>query len=80
MSSQSQAFTAAEEIIVGFLAGVASRAISSPFNVTAVRLQAERKANTENDDGDGDNDDGTVIGVMKHIYAERGLKGFWRGS
>lgn len=81
-SRSTAAFTAGEEIVLGFLAGVVSRAISSPFNITAVRLQAERK---EKAAGEGERagdytDDGTLIGVMKHIYAERGLSGFWKGK
>lgn len=59
-----------------------SRAISSPFNITAVRLQAERKekASGEGERVGDDTDDGTLIGVMKHIYVERGLSGFWKGK
>lgn len=59
-----------------------SRGISSPFNITAVRLQAERKEKAAGEgerDGD-DTDDGTLLGVMRHIYAERGLSGFWKGK
>jgi len=81
-SRSATAFTAGEEIVLGFLAGVVSRAISSPFNITAVRLQAERKDKATGEaEGTEEEyaDDGTLVGVMKHIYAERGLSGFWKG-
>ncbi|KDQ56452.1 hypothetical protein JAAARDRAFT_158528 [Jaapia argillacea MUCL 33604] len=74
-----------EELAIGFVAGVLSRAISTPLSVVTARMQAEA-------DGDDDEEVGLlgaeeeerrkdkgVMGVVKRIYGERGLLGFWRG-
>ncbi|KAF9463609.1 mitochondrial carrier domain-containing protein [Collybia nuda] len=69
---------AIEELLLGFIAGVASRAISTPLNVITLRLQTGRR----NDDDSDDESEPTsreVMSVMKDIYSEQGLAGFWRG-
>ncbi|KAK0459212.1 mitochondrial carrier domain-containing protein [Desarmillaria tabescens] len=69
-----------QELFLGFIAGVASRAVSMPLNLITLRLQAERDA--DDDDDDGDTDEAQDVGlssVIKFIYSEHGLFGFWRG-
>ncbi|KIY46218.1 mitochondrial carrier [Fistulina hepatica ATCC 64428] len=72
------------ELAIGFAAGVASRAISTPLNIVALRLQTAE----DDDDYDGDrktmDDDQayrpqTFTSVIRDIYATDGLAGFWRG-
>ncbi|KAI0821168.1 mitochondrial carrier domain-containing protein [Irpex lacteus] len=82
--------SAAEELGIGFLAGLASRAISQPLSVITVRLQTEG----EDDSSESGSDKGSVYddseteahatsagvtGTVKKIYAEQGLEGFWGG-
>ena len=79
-----------EELGIGFLAGVTSRAISTPLSVITVRLQTEaegRNANEELDPEKGDSEDASlrrepkgVLAATKRIYNEQGLKGFWGGK
>lgn len=67
-----------EELLLGFLAGVASRAISTPLNIVTLQLQAE--SDNDEDDGDALEESSSGVGaVVKRIYKERGLVGFWRG-
>nr|GAT51516.1 predicted protein [Mycena chlorophos] len=61
-----------EEILLGFVAGVMSRAISTPLNIVTTRLQQEHEED-ENEDKEG------FMGVVNKIYGEHGLQGFWRG-
>ncbi|KZT22520.1 mitochondrial carrier [Neolentinus lepideus HHB14362 ss-1] len=74
-----------EELAVGFLAGVMSRAISTPLSVITARLQTE---NEERDDAESKSESpveprastsSRLAQVVKSIYNERGLVGFWRG-
>lgn len=77
-----------EELGIGFIAGVASRAISTPLSVVTVRLQTA----TEGDDDEGEmnaekgeaseqtKEITTPVTVMRKIYSEEGLTGFWRGT
>ena len=84
------------ELAIGFVAGVASRAVSTPFSVVTVRLQ------TEDDDNDSDSDSedqqsnasapvpseaqhtraptAGFFDVVRSIYANEGLAGFWAGA
>lgn len=59
-----------EELGVGFVAGILSRAISAPLSLITVQLQAAR------DDETGE----SVTLICKRIYKESGLSGFWRGK
>ncbi|KAI0359228.1 mitochondrial carrier [Trametes cingulata] len=78
------------ELAVGFVAGVASRAVSTPFSVVTVRLQTG-----DGEESDDSSDDESSIAekapgipvkgpprfadVVRRIYAEQGLAGFWAG-
>ncbi|KAJ7658519.1 mitochondrial carrier domain-containing protein [Mycena rosella] len=66
-----------EELLLGFIAGVASRAVSTPLNIVTLRLQVEN----DNDEEEGDLKPSVsgVGGVVKKIYDEQGILGFWRG-
>lgn len=70
----SAVLTAAEEIGAGFLAGVASRAVSTPLGLITVHLQEELR------DEDASGRQESIKRVIRSIYVERGLQGFWRGS
>lgn len=64
-----------QELLVGFVSGVASRLITIPLAVITVHLQS---------DPDGYRKDGsfggpTISSVVQHIYEEQGLAGFWSG-
>ncbi|KAI0087111.1 mitochondrial carrier domain-containing protein [Irpex rosettiformis] len=78
--------SAPKELGIGFLAGLASRAISQPLSVITVRLQTEGEV----DEGDSSSEDGEnaqsdterrvgAAGIVKKIYNEQGLEGFWGG-
>lgn len=78
-----------EELGIGFVAGVASRAISTPLSVITVRLQTGSDDEDEearlNIEKDGVEDVEPVkpmgvIGIVKRIYQEEGLQGFWGGA
>lgn len=66
-----------EELLLGFIAGVASRAISTPLNLVTLKMQTEREDSdvkpTKAPQPAG------VIDALKLIYKEHGLIGFWRG-
>ncbi|KAJ7590593.1 mitochondrial carrier domain-containing protein [Mycena floridula] len=63
------------ELVLGFIAGVLSRAISTPLNLVTLRLQTDN----HDDDDDEEAEESGIMSVMKRIYAEDGLVGFWRG-
>jgi len=75
-----------EELGIGFIAGIASRAISTPLSVITVRLQTASGDGTE---GDAENAETQVnqnnfaepgvVGVVKSIWQENGWEGFWGG-
>ncbi|KAG7091253.1 hypothetical protein E1B28_010302 [Marasmius oreades] len=68
-----------EELFLGFLAGVASRAISTPLSLITLRLQTER-SNDSDEDEDGDSHSESGVGsVVGKIFEEDGLAGFWKG-
>ncbi|KAI5123790.1 hypothetical protein M0805_009085 [Coniferiporia weirii] len=72
--------SAFEEIGLGFLAGVASRAISTPLSLITVRLQEEQQALIDAHIQQADpTASGSIGRVVRHIYAENGLTGFWKG-
>ncbi|TDL23085.1 mitochondrial carrier [Rickenella mellea] len=80
-SSAVEAFVALEELSIGFVAGVASRAISTPLALITVRLQdakdAKEKA-SDNDDDDELEENPDVVSIVKQIYSTDGLFGFWK--
>ncbi|KAI0343472.1 mitochondrial carrier [Trametopsis cervina] len=81
--------SAPEELGIGFIAGVASRAISQPLSVITVRLQTQTEG--EDDEGELNAEKGGpeepeirgepngVIDTVRRIYEEQGLEGFWGG-
>ncbi|THV06629.1 mitochondrial carrier [Dendrothele bispora CBS 962.96] len=78
--------TIIQELFLGFLAGVSSRAISMPLSIITLRLQTERSSQrTEKDDSDSEDEepdgqkDTGVVDIVRHIYQEQGLAGFWSG-
>lgn len=80
--------SAPEELGIGFLAGVASRAISTPLSVITVRLQTETEGEDEEGELDAEKSEEVqierrprgVIPTVKRIYEEEGLKEFWSGK
>ncbi|KAJ7496655.1 mitochondrial carrier domain-containing protein [Mycena latifolia] len=68
-----------EEILLGFIAGVASRAVSTPLNIVTLRLQVENDDHEDDDEKGADQSVPGVGGVVKKIYDEQGILGFWRG-
>ncbi|KAJ7647833.1 mitochondrial carrier domain-containing protein [Roridomyces roridus] len=62
-----------EEILLGFIAGVASRAVSTPLNIVTLRLQIDRSSEDKAEQERG------FTAVIKKIYSEEGPWGFWRG-
>lgn len=79
-----------EELGIGFFAGIASRAISTPLSVVTVRLQT--KTEGEDEDGELNAEKGSpaeaerlrvprgVGGTVRRIYEDQGLTGFWGGE
>lgn len=74
-----------QDLILGFLSGVTSRAISMPLSIVTLRLQTEKQnndeSNEEDSEGEGGNDASSGLArAVKNIYDEQGLSGFWRGT
>ncbi|CDO72618.1 hypothetical protein BN946_scf184985.g37 [Trametes cinnabarina] len=78
------------ELAVGFLAGVASRAMSTPLSVVTVRLQTWENDEDADSSDDEENDPMTSRSrplkkspqfseVIQNIYANQGLSGSWAG-
>lgn len=83
-SSKAHKPTLFEELVLGLIAGIASRAISTPLNIITLKIQTERK---DDDDDDDDKDEASIpessrglVDIVKLIYKEQGLVGFWRGN
>ena len=82
------------ELALGFVAGVASRAISTPLNVITVRLQTateEEKAEGSEDIEQSGHEKSTpnpdhdapppgFSEVVRRMYREEGFLGFWAGT
>lgn len=65
-----------EELGVGFVAGIISRAVTAPLSLITVRLQAARdEASYQTEEPEE-----SIISICKRIYRENGLVGFWRGT
>ncbi|KAH7905098.1 mitochondrial carrier domain-containing protein [Hygrophoropsis aurantiaca] len=70
-----------QELATGYLAGIFSRALTTPLSIITVQLQTER------DDNGSDNHDTsdslpTETGfraVCRSIYRAEGVRGFWKG-
>ena len=85
-SSKSHKPTLVEELVLGFIAGVASRAVSTPLNIITLRTQTTRGQDEDEGEGDGSKapssrptNPGGIVDIVKLIYKEQGLAGFWRG-
>ena len=73
------------ELAIGFVAGVASRAVSTPLSVITVRLQTSDDDEDRSDDAKRDPVAADVrrsgfTEVVRSIYADEGLAGFWAGA
>lgn len=66
-----------EELGIGFIAGVASRAVSTPLSVITVRLQTETEDEDEEDTQDSKPKG--IASMIKDIHEDQGLAGFWGG-
>ena len=79
-----------EELGIGFLTGITSRAITTPLSVITVRLQTQTEG--EDEEGELNAEKGDIeeakrkklskgiIEITRCIYQEEGLKGFWDGT
>lgn len=65
-----------EELVLGFIAGVASRAVSTPLNIVTLKLQTEREDVEESMESRSMG----MIDIIRSIYKKHGLVGFWRGK
>ncbi|KAF9522311.1 mitochondrial carrier domain-containing protein [Crepidotus variabilis] len=75
-----------EELLLGFIAGVASRAISTPLNMVTLQLQAQNEDDPHNNSQSSEEESDSsrkpvesVPDIVKDIYSKGGLMGFWRG-
>ena len=77
------------ELAVGFIAGAASRAVSTPLSVVTVRMQT----GGDDDDSEDDTRNGSpsrttkaastspsFTQAVRTIYSDDGLAGFWAGA
>lgn len=87
-----QPFTGTEELIIGCIAGIISRAVTTPLSAITVRKQTAAKSRSkdeeedknlatvedeEHEDSEYSADSSTAI--AKDIYQTYGISGFWRG-
>ncbi|KAJ4471543.1 mitochondrial carrier [Lentinula aciculospora] len=68
-----------QDLALGFLSGVASRAISMPLSVITLLLQTGQHDSEESNDTPREGNGDAVVQAVKRIYREQGLSGFWRG-
>ncbi|KAK9899097.1 mitochondrial carrier [Cystobasidium minutum MCA 4210] len=86
--------SAAKELLIGSIAGILSRGVTTPLSTITVRKQTAAKAKVqpqdqhagksseveeEDEDDDDDYSPDSSIAIAKDIYQEHGLSGFWRG-
>ncbi|KZV66731.1 mitochondrial carrier [Peniophora sp. CONT] len=69
------ALSMAQELLLGFVAGVSSKMIASPLSVVTVRLQTAR----EDDEELPGSTVKDVAATIQSIYKDEGLRGFWKG-
>ncbi|VDC02853.1 unnamed protein product [Peniophora sp. CBMAI 1063] len=65
----------AQELVLGYVAGVTSKMIASPLSVVTVRLQTAR----EDDEELPGSTVKDIAATVQSIYKDEGWKGFWRG-
>ena len=65
---QDRRLTFMQNFIAGGFAGVGSRTFTSPLDVVKIIAQVGSKQHTG------------FIGTFKNIYAQEGMKGFWKGN
>jgi solute carrier family 25 (peroxisomal adenine nucleotide transporter), member 17 len=71
-----------QELLLGFISGIASRAVSTPLNIITLRLQTERQhydSEEEEEKAIKSSSSSGIVLVGKQIYKENGLAGFWQG-
>ena len=86
-------FSGPEELVIGCLAGILSRAVTTPLSAIAVRKQTASKPSAS-DDADKDSKASvaedetqssssyhpeTSMDIARDIYESYGISGFWRG-
>lgn len=86
--------SAAKELLIGSIAGILSRGVTTPLSTITVRKQTAAKAKAkpesqggnnssvaddEDEDDDDDYEPDSSIDIARDIYQEHGLSGFWRG-
>ncbi|KAH9915881.1 mitochondrial carrier domain-containing protein [Fomitopsis serialis] len=73
------------ELAVGWIAGIASRVVSTPLSVLTVRLQSSADDEDDSEEQPADSKEKKRAGrlslcdVARGIYAEQGVSGFWAG-
>ena len=72
IGSKAVALPVLEELGIGFLAGISSRAISTPLSLITVHMQSAG--------GDEEHPTSSVSDTIKLIYQKHGVKGFWKGA
>ncbi|KIJ66051.1 hypothetical protein HYDPIDRAFT_151854 [Hydnomerulius pinastri MD-312] len=75
-----------QELAIGYLSGIASRAVTTPLNIITVRMQTERedddvdvKAEAQSRESSSTPASLSFRAVCHQIYDEDGLLGFWKG-
>ncbi|KAJ3902085.1 mitochondrial carrier domain-containing protein, partial [Lentinula edodes] len=69
-------------LALGFMSGVASRAVSMPLSIITLRLQTGRHEDSYESgmvNQEPEARGNAVIQTVKKIYEEQGFSGFWRG-
>lgn len=88
-------FSALEELVIGALAGILSRGVTTPLSTITVRKQTAAKLSgasqaekgkaedpkqvEDEDEEDSEYASGTSWGIAKEILEDDGVSGFWRG-
>lgn len=84
---------AVENLVVGALAGILSRGVTTPLSTITVRKQTSAKSKTRHDEDlerkaeaaedeseeESDYNQDSSMSIARDIYQEHGLAGFWRG-
>lgn len=65
-----------QELLLGFIAGVCSRLVTTPLSVITVRLQTQREEDLEDP---SDERESGIMSAAKSIYNQDGILGLWRG-